>query len=373
MVFSECAGRLGALAVMAVVAVLAVATRAHGQAREERVRIPGDPSSIELLLHHVPPADGAPAREGRVVLFVHGATFPSALAAAYRFDGHSWMDDLSLAGFDVWALDFPGYGGSDGYPAMAGPADAHPPLGRAPEASRHLARAVEYVVERAGVERVSIVAHSWGTIVAGLYAGAVPERLDRLVLFGPVAVRRGPARSREREPAYHYATIADQWEKFAASLPEGESPRISAAEFERWSRLYLESDPTSRTRTPPSVKVPYGPVADLLDAWSGRLAYDPAKIVAPTLIVRGEWDPVIPDAEARWLFDALRSAPVKRDVVISRGTHVMHLEESRYQLYREVQLFLEGRDTPASGHPARRAAAASTAPSGRRGATGGSR
>jgi hypothetical protein len=33
--------------------------------------------------------------------------------------------------------------------------------------------------------------------------------------------------------------------------------------------------------------------------------------------------------------------------VISRATHVMHLEKSPYQVYREVQVFLEAGDTPA--------------------------
>lgn len=43
-------------------------------------------------------------------------------------------------------------------------------------------------------------------------------------------------------------------------------------------------------------------------------------------------------------YTRLRNAPVRRDVVISRGTHVMHVEESRFQLYREVHTFLDGRD-----------------------------
>jgi hypothetical protein len=55
-------------------------------------------------------------------------------------------------------------------------------------------------------------------------------------------------------------------------------------------------------------------------------------------------DSVTTDADARWLYQALRACPLKRDVVISRATHVMHLEGSRYRLYREVQVFLEGRD-----------------------------
>src|SRR5262245_3834158 len=55
----------------------------------------------------------------------------------------------------------------------------------------------------------------------------------------------------------------------------------------------------------------------------------------------------------------LRNAPLKRDVVISRGTHVMHLEESRFQLYRETQTFLEGDDTLKKSGELRQAGATS--------------
>ena len=46
------------------------------------------------------------AGAGDPVLYVHGATFPSALSVGYRFGGRSWADDLHAAGFDVWAFDF---------------------------------------------------------------------------------------------------------------------------------------------------------------------------------------------------------------------------------------------------------------------------
>ncbi|HEY9569320.1 MAG TPA: alpha/beta hydrolase, partial [Thalassobaculum sp.] len=63
---------------------------------------------------------------------MHGATFPSALSVRYRFvtetDDRSWADALCAAGFDVWALDFLGFGDSERWPAMAGPAAAQPPL-----------------------------------------------------------------------------------------------------------------------------------------------------------------------------------------------------------------------------------------------------
>jgi hypothetical protein len=59
-------------------------------------------------------------------------------------------------------------------------------------------------------------------------------------------------------------------------------------------------------------------------------------------IIRGAWDALIPDSDARWLFDAFKAAPSKRDVKISRATHLMHLEAMRHALYRETLAFLEG-------------------------------
>src|ERR671922_495090 len=80
------------------------------------------------------PKPGAPA-----VLYIHGATFPSALAVGFDFGGGSWLDDWNARGFDAWAFDFAGYGESGRYAAMSEPADRHPPLGRAPEAAQQVA------------------------------------------------------------------------------------------------------------------------------------------------------------------------------------------------------------------------------------------
>jgi hypothetical protein len=51
------------------------------------------------------------------------------------------------------------------------------------------------------------------------------------------------------------------------------------------------------------------------------------------------------ETDAKWLFHALKSSPIRRIVTISRGSHLMHLEESRYALYRETQTFLAGNDS----------------------------
>jgi pimeloyl-ACP methyl ester carboxylesterase len=329
-----------------VIAFVAFAfSTAAGRPKEEQFRIPAGVSQLKLFLRHLAPASGGPVKEGRVVLILHGGTLPSGASSAFKFDGHSWMDDLSEAGFDVWALDYLGYGGSDRYLEMSAPADANPPLGRASQASRQVASAVEFICGRQKISKLSIIAHSWGTVVAGVFATEEPERLDRLVLYGPVTLRHEAPPPDGKLPAYIYVTVEEQWKRFSGWAPPGEAPVLERRYFDPLGIAYLASDPTSATRTPPSVQVPNGPDADAADAWSGKFPYDPAKIKSPTLIIRGEWETITRDEDARWLYKALSGAPIKRDVVINRATHVMHLEKSRYQVYREVQVFLEGRDT----------------------------
>ena len=102
---------------------------------------------------------------------------------------------------------------------------------------------------------------------------------------------------------------------------------------------------------PVGVKTPTGPFTDILHAWHGDLAYDPALVQAPVAIIRGEWDGLIGDEDARWLFDAFTASPIKRDIKISRATHLMHLEAMRYALYRESIAFLAGNDDTSMRQP----------------------
>jgi Protoglobin len=70
-------------------------------------------------------------------------------------------------------------------------------------------------------------------------------------------------------------------------------------------------------------------------------------------VVRGAWDGLCTDADARWLFDRLARAPERRDVKIDRGTHLMHLEEMRTALWQESIAFLIGEE-PHTSQPTTR-------------------
>jgi pimeloyl-ACP methyl ester carboxylesterase len=304
------------------------------------VRAPAD----EVL--HLPGKDGEPSLlvrrqggTGPAVLYVHGATFPSALSVAWRFEGRSWMDHLAAHSFDAWAFDLAGYGGSDREAGMQGPDNAAP-IGRAREAVSQLARVVDYICNATGQTRIALVAHSWGSLVAGLYASEVPDRVRRLCLFGPIGWRdQLDVATAPSAPAWRLITVAAQHARFVRDVPEAHDPVLIEPGIATWGAAYLATDPDAHTRTPPAVKVPGGPEADIQAAWSGDLAYAPGLIRAPTLVVRGEWDSVSNDKDAAWLLAHL-AHPARQDVKIAKGTHLMHLERSREGLFAAVNDFL---------------------------------
>jgi pimeloyl-ACP methyl ester carboxylesterase len=299
---------------------------------ERILTLPGTGADPSLLLRCC-------AGTGRAVLYVHGATFPSALSVGYRFAGRSWLDDLAAHGYDAWAFDFAGYGGSERYAGMDGPREGAP-LGRADEAAKQIARVVDYIVETTGCERVSLIAHSWGSIPAALYVTQHPERVDALCLFGPIAQRATPGLPTPRSVgAWRTVTVAEQLARFVEDVPPGHPSVLIDEELRYWGPDYLATDAASASREPPSVKVPSGSQADILAAWSGALPYRPGKVAAPTLVVRGEWDSISNDSDADWLLSNI-AAPVRKDVKISKGTHLMHLEHSRDALFAAVREFL---------------------------------
>jgi pimeloyl-ACP methyl ester carboxylesterase len=93
--------------------------------------------------------------------------------------GSSWID--------VWALDFYGFSCSDRYREMDVPAESNPPLCLAEDGTAQLAAAVRFILEHQGRTSLSLIAHSWGSVVAGRFAGDHPMLVDRLVLFAPIA------------------------------------------------------------------------------------------------------------------------------------------------------------------------------------------
>jgi pimeloyl-ACP methyl ester carboxylesterase len=149
---------------------------------------------------------------GRVVLFVHGATGPAVPDFDLDYKDYSWMAFLARAGFNAYAMDLSGYGGSP-RPMMDDPCNLDPKdrqilSGSAanapcrPKALTHfntirsdwdeLDTVVDYLRHTNGVQRVHIVGWSAGGPRVGGYVAQHPEKIERVILYAPSATISSP-------------------------------------------------------------------------------------------------------------------------------------------------------------------------------------
>jgi pimeloyl-ACP methyl ester carboxylesterase len=239
----------------------------------------------------------------------------------------------------VYLVDVRGYGRSTRPAEMDRPPEENPPLVRTQVAVRDVATAVDFVLRRRDVPRLSLLGWSWGTTLAGGYAAAHPERVERLVLYAALWLSNGiPAPT----GAYVSAPMETARARLQAGAPDDEKETLlPSAWFEAWKAAALASDPVGAKQDPPVLRSPAGVRQDLHEFWSaGKPTYDPGAISSPTLLVTGDWDQVTPPDQAQAVFDELGSA-TKRFVQIGAATHLLMIEKNREQLFQEVQLFLE--------------------------------
>lgn len=286
---------------------------------------------------------------GRPVIYIHGATFSSALSVGYRFaDGLSWEDSLHRAGFDVWALDFEGFGGSARPAAFALSANASPPPLRSTDAVEQIARAVVHIRQQTGRDRVSMIAHSWGGVPAASYAATQGQSLDKLVLFAPALPRPAPVMPQPMGnnlprpgniPAWRRLNVAEQLARFINDTPAGHPSVLAEPTLDRWGPAWLATDASAMTHNPAGVQVPTGPQADIVAQWSGNDLYDPSAISTPTLIVRGEWDSVCSAADVERLRSRMTASTTASRIIPTSG-HLAHLETNRAMLWAATNEFL---------------------------------
>jgi len=288
-----------------------------------------------------------------VVLFVHGIPSPASIVFDLPVPGYSWLDYVAQRGFDTFTLDIRGFGRSARPTEMKDGASQNLPLVRADQVMRDIDAAVDYIRSKRKVDRVSLVGWSMGASWCALYATLHPEKVNKLVMLGAVYGKNptyvkafgdpaNPDRPFYEMGAFRYVTkreILDGWDGWIK--PELRDVWREREVIDTWIDAVFASDPSSKQRTPESIQLPSGPYIDWHEIHAGRSLFDPARIKAPTMIVRGSAEEMISSEAADDLLQKLTGAPYKRRLDIGDSTHFALLEKNRLQLYREVQAFLE--------------------------------
>jgi pimeloyl-ACP methyl ester carboxylesterase len=319
-------------------------------AMEEFMVPSGDPG-IELYVRNKHAAGQTAYSGDKIVLYVHGATYPSETAFDLPLNGLSWMDYIAQRGYDVYLVDIRGYGRSTRPPQMNQPATANPPFAGSATAVKDFGAAVDFIRKRRGVDKINLLGWSWGTTVVGWYTAQNNDKVNKLVLYAPQWIRNTAALTDTGGALGAYRTVSMDSAKARWLTGVAENKKadlIPPGWFEAWAAATIATDPVGSKQNPPVLRAPNGVVQDGRDYWgAGKAVYDPGQIRVPTFLVHAEWDADLPSYMLHAYFAKLTNAPYKRYTEIGEGTHTIIMEKNRMQLFQAVQQFLDERIAPA--------------------------
>jgi proline iminopeptidase len=209
---------------------------------------------------------------------------------------------------------------------------------------------LEALRKHLGLEKMTILGHSFGPAIAALYAIRHPERVEKMIFIGPVPPRKGKF-----------------FEEFGANLMERLGPENRKRADEARKAIDTATDVTKACRDywailmPPRVAkslpatvvksdlcasppeaIRFG-LTKTLPATFGSLGdwnwtADLAKVKAPVLIIHGEEDAIPMHMVAEWA----TALPNARLVRVPESAHFPHAERPK-RVFREIERFLSRR------------------------------
>jgi len=310
----------------------------------ETFMIPAADPGIQLHVRNkrLEGSDRFPAE--RVVLFVHGATYPSETGFDIDLPGGSWMDNVARKGYDAYFVDVRGYGRSTRPAAMDVPPAENSPFATTVDAIKDVGSAVDFILKRRNIAKLNLIGWSWGTALMAGYTMNNNNKVNKLVLYAPLWTLKAPPPI-SGSGAYRTVTRNPARQRGARGIPAEKVEEISpTAWFDQWWQANLATDPNGAKQNPAVVRAPNGVIKDIVDIWgAGKATWEPEKIRVPTLLILAEWDQDTPLYMAQEVFGKLTNAPYKRHVVLGEGTHAIGLEKNRMNLINQVQYFLDER------------------------------
>jgi proline iminopeptidase len=204
-----------------------------------------------------------------------------------------------------------------------------------------------------GLSRVTLVAHSYGPLLAGSYAIAHPDVVRRMVFFGPVPPRRGDFWKRFAQSLNTRLDTAQRARMAEAARRLGDTTVAARVACREYWALAMRPRLAEPERTLPLIRsdlcasdpagIRYGLtttnrlVMGSYGDWDLRAAL--ASVPAPTLVVHGEEEAIPMDLVMEWT-TALSHARLLR---VPRAAHFTYAERPEL-VWPAVEAFLAEKD-----------------------------
>ena len=262
----------------------------------------------------------------RPALFLaHGSSVSSRPTFDLHVAGHdndySLMDKFAEYGFDVWTMDFEGYGRS---PQMSGNSDI-------PTGAEDLKAASQIILRETGQAGFHLYGESSGALRAGVFAMNNPERVRRLVLVAFTWTGQGsPTLAKRSESVEYYRT-------------HNRRPRDRNMIRSIFTRDQPGTSDPAVAEAMADAELQFGdsvPTGTYLDMTTKLPLVDPSKLKVPVMIARGEFDGIATEDDLLNFFKKL-PLPDREFVVLPGAAHSIALGTNRRQFWHVMRSFLE--------------------------------
>ncbi len=259
-----------------------------------------------------------------VLFLVHGSSISGRPTFDLSVPGHgeySLMNKFAEYGFDVWTMDFSGYGRSSVGEGNSNIADS----------VEDLKAAVEVVARETGQQRYHFFGESSGALRAGAYATEQPQRINRLVLTALTYTGEGSP------------TLSDRAKQLEFYRTHNRRPRDGAMIHSIFTRDKSGTSDLAVGDALADAELRFGdsvPTGTYLDMTANLPVIDPQKIHAPVLVARGEYDGIATDEDCLNFYRKLPNSD-RQFAILPGMAHSLVLGLNRHQLWHVTRAFLE--------------------------------
>jgi pimeloyl-ACP methyl ester carboxylesterase len=259
-----------------------------------------------------------------ILVLVHGSSLSSRTSFDLDVPGrgdYSLMNAFAGFGFDVWTLDFESYGRSTKTERNSDIA----------EGVKDLKAATDVISKETGRHRLNFFGESSGGLRAGAFAMAYPDRVERLVLAAFTYTGEGSP------------TLTDRAKQLDFYRTHNRRPRDREMIRSIFTRDKVGTADPAIAEALADVELPFGdsvPTGTYLDMTANLPVVDPAKVHAPVLLVRGEYDGIATEQDLIHFFTKLPNGD-RQLIVLPGMAHSVVLGYNRDQLWQVTRAFLD--------------------------------